>query len=1436
MKKIVWRLSTLAAIFCSLYAARHFFIGTAIEYALHRTTGETIAYISRSWEGDKLAYQGFSIGEQLHAEEATFDFGLQFFPFSLTAHLYLNAPAIHFDETEGKSINLAFLLPTKYWTVKLDVDGGNLVSSDGKPYTFDVVSGQAKEDVGRLFVYQEEATPLFTCGFNFLSDSLAIDFNMEEAPFSQTIPLASLFYPLHTWKALDGSASASIRASFDLGSVTAIEGRCSLQNLRWESDDLIFAIDEAVSKIDFQGDFESFTFDTDFKGADLFWKELEVLRAQGAVVFKPKELPVFEAHAAVHLADLEGRADLVGQGEIYNNNGLWLEGTLDYVTAQNPLKVDFSWADDGKSQVMQTKIHNLGKEILTLLSDKFSLLKIKQGILEGELTTFLDYFVFEKMQINTIKVHQLGIDELTFQEIEAQGTLNLISGEIELLTLKVDDIQGKLQGWNISSANAAVSIKENNFEPSSAFGKVEAIPFSLQLQGPLASFHASAKLAAGPSEWLQLPKNPDETPFILDLAIDRKEDEFQIVGILSSVEDSIQLQARGNFFAGLWKGGFQGPRLQSSFYAPLLKILAPSINLQGDISLRGQFSSSSIDIFAEGQDISARLPQLRISIPGKCREISYHYDFKQKQGAGKGKLSPLLLTSEQFPLEVAMTDGDLVFDENHLSCQKLAADIEGLDIQGDLTLYFEEEIEASFLSQKIQGSIENLCTAIAPFQAIPFQLKGRFASPPEGLQVHFTNGKFHYRFQALMKDLSGDLTSKLHLQNTACGLVFDSIANELTVQNLKGTLNNFPLSAQQIVYSDHTWDFDAAWAGSFSCKGQAIAAAHGYRVVLQEGKVSESYLKGPLSFHYAPPGKIDQLSGVIQIDAKNLSEQLRLLSESGLVEINPRVQETLNQLSGSMTLRLIQDCDKIEYELQGTDVQYASSLFHCVEAYFIQQGNEWTLERCLLDDFSLRGRAAYQNDQWTIPSLGIDWKELHLAATGIYEKEKFDFKVDGILSSRFVLKGKGSLFTSAFQHLFLQVYDREEKVAVLSCDQLKLQNGKWESPAVDLTVFSKYLSQPLQTKLLVTLSNTLTSFQGPVSQGEVKIGKSVLEIGQIFGLYEAGFLNLKCVASLDNEPLWFIGKFDNKLAGGVNIQKGEEMLKLSLSDPTTLQKAEGQLLGVSVNLEREAQGFKGELFLKESSKLADLLDNDNLCHLSGLKLTGIFGKGGFVGDLTGKDAAIHTYQFQELHAHVDYTPTRFRLRNVTVQDPAGSFEIKECLGVRTDAWNLSIPLLKGKDIKPSAVRRLDIPQKELKPLQIRYLMMTHVTGQLGDLKSFRGLGSLNFTHRVKKEPSIFDIPLTLLKDLGLDLDLFTPVMGEVDLQLTAGKLFFTAMQNAFSEGKRSEFYLAEEPSYIDLDGLLNLNLRMQQNVVLKLVEPFMITVRGTWEKPKYSLR
>ena len=40
---------------------------------------------------------------------------------------------------------------------------------------------------------------------------------------------------------------------------------------------------------------------------------------------------------------------------------------------------------------------------------------------------------------------------------------------------------------------------------------------------------------------------------------------------------------------------------------------------------------------------------------------------------------------------------------------------------------------------------------------------------------------------------------------------------------------------------------------------------------------------------------------------------------------------------------------------------------------------------------------------------------------------------------------------------------------------------------------------------------------------------------------------------------------------------------------------------------------------------------------------------------------------------------------------------------------------------------------------------------------------------------------------------------------------------------------------VDFEGNINLNIRMKQSVLLKITEPFMLTIGGTLESPKYSL-
>jgi hypothetical protein len=138
---------------------------------------------------------------------------------------------------------------------------------------------------------------------------------------------------------------------------------------------------------------------------------------------------------------------------------------------------------------------------------------------------------------------------------------------------------------------------------------------------------------------------------------------------------------------------------------------------------------------------------------------------------------------------------------------------------------------------------------------------------------------------------------------------------------------------------------------------------------------------------------------------------------------------------------------------------------------------------------------------------------------------------------------------------------------------------------------------------------------------------------------------------------------------------------------------------------------------------------------------------------------------------------------------------------------------------------------------IRNCTLSHIHADLQDSHSLKGSGKLTFTNHIKKESTLLDVPLDMIKNLGLDPHLLTPIQGEVELELQGDKIYLVNLKDAFSEAKRSEFYLppGRDLSYIDFDGKMRIDLKMRQDVALKLTEPFILTIRGTLDNPRYGL-
>jgi hypothetical protein len=143
------------------------------------------------------------------------------------------------------------------------------------------------------------------------------------------------------------------------------------------------------------------------------------------------------------------------------------------------------------------------------------------------------------------------------------------------------------------------------------------------------------------------------------------------------------------------------------------------------------------------------------------------------------------------------------------------------------------------------------------------------------------------------------------------------------------------------------------------------------------------------------------------------------------------------------------------------------------------------------------------------------------------------------------------------------------------------------------------------------------------------------------------------------------------------------------------------------------------------------------------------------------------------------------------------------------------------------------------PLVVRELKLKDLTGKLEERASFTATGELHFVNSFKREHTVFDLPADLFgRIIGLDSELLVPVRGKFKFELKEGRFWLSDLEDAYSEGKRSKFFLVKEglSPTIDLDGNLHIFVTMKQYVLFKITENFLLTIDGPIESPSFHLQ
>lgn len=232
----------------------------------------------------------------------------------------------------------------------------------------------------------------------------------------------------------------------------------------------------------------------------------------------------------------------------------------------------------------------------------------------------------------------------------------------------------------------------------------------------------------------------------------------------------------------------------------------------------------------------------------------------------------------------------------------------------------------------------------------------------------------------------------------------------------------------------------------------------------------------------------------------------------------------------------------------------------------------------------------------------------------------------------------------------------------------------------------------------------------------------------------------------------------------------------------------------------------------------------------------------FVGMLKGNDFHIKGYQFDNLQAHLEYTPTAIRINDLVMSDPCGVLKSDRIDILKTDlgTWAFAMPYMTVNQFRPCLLHEEGIPRPSIrKPMVVQEMVLERTQGNLSDSRTMIGRGNLHFTNRSKKllQNTIFQIPSDILSRIGLDPSVLTPVSGSIEYEIHDGLIYLTHFKDMYSDAKLSKFYLASSnPSTVDFDGGLNIQVRMKQyNLIFKLAELFTFNIQGNLKKPAYSI-
>lgn len=571
-----------------------------------------------------------------------------------------------------------------------------------------------------------------------------------------------------------------------------------------------------------------------------------------------------------------------------------------------------------------------------------------------------------------------------------------------------------------------------------------------------------------------------------------------------------------------------------------------------------------------------------------------------------------------------------------------------------------------------------------------------------------------------------------------------------------------------------------------------------------------------------------------------------------------------------------------QIDLKATGEGFSFHACHASDLWTFDLKSDLTLSAQLKKDGTVKGKAKWKSDFETAfegkvdPSLRsefslsraslnletIDYLKMKGIAFGgghiIYDGQmdaELDFSLSNFTALDHPLENAGEIHLSykSKQGALLQGIDLHGKfdcvVDLLEYDAARshwiFHNAQIHVPPEILTPF---LNQDLNFTADFDLASDLSTLSCAMREGSIPYNGAYHHIENLDLFWNGG----KCQAAFRylNHLFSFQFLVGDQIKGRLVL--GEEEMPLAIdweySDKLYIQSIEGSFSGLEASFHAEKSNMLVGSAHINFTALAPLLPPDVAQVFDEIKMgQGYELKGRlqieknlpyFKGILSGKAIELFGFQFRTLLAQVDLGPKAIRIYDIKISDSAGMMKIDEILLKDEAPWTIAIPNLTILDLRPCLLVRPGGTAGPLNPLVVRELKISDFKGLLDDGKTYTGKGILHFINSYKREETVFDLPANVLSRIvGLDLDLLIPVTGDLTFDIKDGYFNLLELTNAYSEAKRSQFFLeTDPPPRMDLDGNLQIFIKMKQFVLLKITESLLISIDGVLDDPKIHLK